>query len=49
MSALPLSSVDPLLCVHFVLSQCLEVVGLGFSVLATSPEVNTGAGILDKR
>jgi hypothetical protein len=31
-SVLPLSSVDPLLYAHFVLSQCLEVVGLGFSV-----------------
>ena len=31
-SALSLSSVDHLLRVHFVLSQCLEVVGLHFSM-----------------
>jgi len=31
-SASSLSSVDHLLRVHFVLSQCLEVVGLNFSM-----------------
>ena len=43
------SSVDPLLRVYCVPSQCLRIFVLGFSVAQLlSTEANTGAGILDK-
>jgi hypothetical protein len=49
-SVLLSSSVDLPLCVYFVLSQCLKIVVLGFSVpQLLSAEANTGAGILDKK